>query len=207
MVPHLSGLVIDKVERVGEGDVVWAGATGAAAACPWCRTVSGRTHGSNFREVTSPVSRYTPTLSAWWEHVGLALAGRAGTRLVGWLGAPASSQRLLHRVMALPAPRPQAALGICGIDDLALRKGHNYGTVLANLDTNRPVDLLPERGAEPVADWLLEHRADAVCGPRSCRGPGLAGRARPCPYSPVPMVASCPVAVCAPKYQRWPLGA
>lgn len=198
--PHLSGLVVDRVEQVGGKLVLWAAAGGTLAACPWCQTVSGRTHGGYSRsvsdvpvsgravvsrlrirrfkcidpgcravtfaeqipEVTSPFSRYTAALSAWWEQIGLALAGRPGARLAGRLGATASRQTLLRRVMALPDPRPQAALEICGIDDLALRKGHHYGTVLVNLGTNRLVDLLPERAAGPVADWLLEHGADTV---------------------------------------------
>ena len=44
-----------------------------------------------------------------------------------------------------------------GVDDFALRKRHTYGTILVDLERRKPVALLPERTAEPVAQWLREH--------------------------------------------------
>lgn len=129
---------------------------------PGCRAV---TFAEQIPEVAGPFGRYTATLAGWCKRIGLALAGRPGARL----GAPVSRQTLLRRVMALPDPRPDQALEICGIDDFALRKGHSYGTVLVNLGSNRVVDLLPERTAEPVAAWLREHGTDiaVVCRDRA----------------------------------------
>ncbi len=44
-----------------------------------------------------------------------------------------------------------------GVDDFALRKRQTYGTILVDLERRQPVALLPERTAEPVAQWLREH--------------------------------------------------
>ena len=48
-------------------------------------------------------------------------------------------------------------LTVVGIDDWAWKKGHRYGTVVVDLQTHQPVDVLPDRSAETVATWLRKH--------------------------------------------------
>ena len=69
---------------------------------------------------------------------------------------PASPSTLLRRVRAAPEP-VIATPRVLGVDDWALRKGHTYGTILVDLERGCPVDLLPDRQAKTLADWLTEH--------------------------------------------------
>ena len=61
--------------------------------------------------------------------------------------------RLVRRteLPVLPTPR------VLGVDGWAIRKGHTYGTVLVDLETQQVVDLLPDRGSETWATWLNDH--------------------------------------------------
>lgn len=43
-----------------------------------------------------------------------------------------------------------------GIDDFAFRKGHDYGTLLCDVTTHEPIDLLENREEETVRQWFQD---------------------------------------------------
>jgi transposase len=107
-------------------------------------------------QMVAPHKRQTQRLWDQQRYLALAHGGEAGARTACRQGLPASAKALLRRVCHVPltpVPTPRCL----GIDDWALRKGQSYGTILVDLEEHQVVDLLPDRSASTLAQWLREH--------------------------------------------------
>ena len=45
-----------------------------------------------------------------------------------------------------------------GIDDWATRKGHHYGTMICDMESHKPIVLLPGRDGDSVREWLKHNK-------------------------------------------------
>ena len=133
----------------------------AASTCPY------RTFAERLPAVVAPYARRTPPRTATLRALGLALGGQAAARLSQHLWMPTSRDTLLRLVRALPVPAftPPAVIGI---DEWAYRRGHRYGTLIVDLERQRPIAVLPDRQPATVAAWLrAQPQLRIVCRDRA----------------------------------------
>src|SRR5712692_5491596 len=116
-------------------------------------------------QVVAVWARRTHRLMLSQRRVALALGGEAGARLASRLGMNTSPDTLLRLIRQTPV-EPGPPVHILGVDDWAWQRGQRYsapavlsrcGTLLVDLEHSRPVDLLPDRSAEALAQWLKAH--------------------------------------------------
>jgi transposase len=129
-------------------------------ACERC------TFAGTFPAWVSRYARRTNRLIAQQREVAFSVSAEQGARLLPKLGMETSPDTMIRLVRGTPESALETPR-ILGIDDWAKRKGQTYGTILVDLEKHRVVDLLDDRSAESVAQWLQAHPGvEIICRDR-----------------------------------------
>jgi hypothetical protein len=74
------------------------------------------------------------------------------------LGMPVSNTTILRNLKEHARTRSDdGSVRVAGVDEWAWRKGHNYGTIIVDLERRQVVDLLADRSAATTASWFKDH--------------------------------------------------
>ncbi len=122
---------------------------------------SGKIFCERLPEVVETHARKSCRLDSALTWLALALGGEAGARTAQRLQIETSGDTLLRMIRraTLPPPSISAVANpkVIGVDDWAWRKGCTYGTIIVDLERRKVIDLLPDREAGTLTDWLLAH--------------------------------------------------
>ncbi len=92
-------------------------------------------------ELVRPWARVSNRLLEELKAIGLAATALVSERLAPRLGMTIKAPTLLRYLRTIE-DAPITEVTRLGIDDFALRRADSYGTILVNLETRRPLDLL-----------------------------------------------------------------
>ncbi len=105
--------------------------------------------------VLAAYARRTLRLAEVLTQLALLVSARDARRVGAVLGLPGSASGYLRLAHAY-VPEPMTAT-VVGVDDFAFRRGRNYGTLVVDLETHRPLDVLVGRSLEVIKAYLQQH--------------------------------------------------
>ncbi len=103
-----------------------------------------------------PHAQRTKRLQEALCELGLTIGGQAGADIGSDLGISGSRDTIL-RLVRQSHPSAHSEPHVIGLDDWARKRRLRYGTLICDLESGLPIDLLPDRSVEIVSAWLKKH--------------------------------------------------
>jgi len=120
---------------------------------------NNRCHQKVFSEQTPEILRYsrrTRRANRILETFAIELTGRLGSILSKQMHITVSSSTITRIAYSQQLPdinQPR----VLGVDDWAYRKGVSYGTILIDMETSRPIEILQSRDGQVLKSWLMKN--------------------------------------------------
>lgn len=89
--------------------------------------------------------------------LGHALGAEAAARLANALGLCTSADSVLRELRRVPERKRKPRPRVVGIDDWAIARGHQHGTIIVDLERREPSEVFAGREAIVVAAWMRAH--------------------------------------------------
>src|SRR6266702_166400 len=119
-------------------------------------TVGGKFLLSRFPSLTLPRVKFTLRLQEALREIGFELGGEAGARLGKKLSYPGSPDTILRLVKRADLPAASSPR-VVGLDDWSWKRRLRYGTLICDLESRKPLNVLPDRSVETVSAWFEKH--------------------------------------------------
>ena len=123
----------------------------ADAGCP------RRTFAENIHALAGRHQRRTRSQARALHALGHALGGEAAARLANALGLRTSADTVLRELRRAPGRKRKPRPRVVGIDDWAIARGHQYGTIIVDLERREPIEVFAGREGTAVAAWMRAH--------------------------------------------------
>ncbi|AQW90083.1 hypothetical protein BBD28_05160 [Elizabethkingia anophelis] len=109
-----------------------------------------------FKEHFLSYKRYTARFETVCLKMILQSGAKPSEKILKMMGICISDSSLLRILAKMKLPIFSTPM-VLGIDDLAYKKRHRYGTILVNLETRTVVDILKDRESSTLENWLRNH--------------------------------------------------
>jgi len=123
------------------------------------KCVNSRCNRKVFSEQTPAILKYsrrTNRVSRILESFAIELTGKLGSIMSKQLCITVSCSTLTRIAHSQPLPEIKQPK-VLGVDDWAYRKGISYGTILIDMETSKPIDMLPSREGKYLKNWLIKY--------------------------------------------------
>lgn len=102
-------------------------------------------------------ARRTDRLNKFLEEIAFATSAETAAKIITNNIQEISADTVI-RIVQNTEIKVNSDYEAIGIDDFAFKKGNNYGTLVCDLKTNKPIAVIKDRDCSTVSNWLENYK-------------------------------------------------